>query len=177
MIEALQKSWWTVLVRGILLLLFGLFALFSPGAVLASIILYLGIVAAISGIFTIVGSIFSKSEGKIMGVLEGLIYLIIGIVFIMSPLFVLASLVYFIAIWALISGIMQIIYAIKLRKVIANEWLAILSGVISIIFALVLFSNVVASGNAVVMVIGIFAVISGIMYIMLSFKIKGLGKA
>lgn len=177
MIEALQKSWWTVLLRGILLLLFGLFALFSPGAVLASIILYLGIVAAISGIFTIIGSIFSKHEGKMMGVLEGLIYLIIGIVFIASPLFVLASLVYFIAIWALISGIMQIIYAIKLRKVIANEWLAIISGIISIIFALVLFSNVVASGNAVVMVIGIFAVISGIMYIMLSFKIKGLGKA
>ncbi len=177
MIEALQKSWWTVLVRGILILLFGLFALFSPGAVLASIIFYLGFVAAISGIFTIIGSIFSKDEGKMTGVLEGVIYLIIGILFIASPMFVLASLVYFVAIWALISGIMQIIYAIKLRKVISSEWIAILSGVISIIFAVVLFSNVVASGNAVVMVIGIFAIISGIMYIMLSFKIKGLGKS
>ena len=177
MIEALQKSWWTILLRGILILLFGLFALFSPGAVLASIILYLGIVAAISGIFTIIGSIFSKDEGKMMGVLEGVIYLIIGILFIASPMFVLASLIYFIAIWALISGIMQIIYAIKLRKVLANEWISIISGIISIIFALVLFSNVVESGNAVVMVIGVFAVLSGIMYIMLSFKIKGLGKA
>lgn len=177
MVEALQKSWWTFLVKGILILIFGLFALFSPGAVLATLIAYLGIVAVLSGIFTIIGSIFSKSEGKISSILEGVIYLLIGILFIASPAFILTSLVYFIAIWALISGIMQIVYAMKLRKVIENEWIAILSGIISIIFALVLFFNVAASANAVIMVIGIFAIVSGIMNMMLSFKIKGLKRA
>ena len=177
MIGALQKSWWVFLVRGILILIFGLFALFSPGAVLASLIMYLGIVAALSGLFTIIGSLFSKSEGKMSGILEGVIYLLIGILFIASPAFILTSLIYFIAIWALISGIMQIVYALKLRKVIENEWLAILSGVISIIFALVLFFNVAESANAVIMVIGVFSIISGIMNMILSFKIKGLKRA
>lgn len=139
--------------------------------------MYLGIVAALSGVFTIIGSLFSKSEGKMSGILEGVIYLLIGILFIASPAFILTSLIYFIAIWALISGIMQIVYALKLRKVIENEWLAILSGVISIIFALVLFFNVAESANAVIMVIGVFSIISGIMNMILSFKIKGLKRA
>lgn len=176
MIEALQKNWWTFLVRGILVLIFGLLALFSPGAVLASLLLYLGIVALLGGIFTIIGSIVSKGDGKMSGILEGIIYLIIGILFIASPVFVLASIVYFIGIWALISGVMQIIFALKLRKVIENEWIAVIGGIISIIFALVLFFNVAASANAVVMVIGVFAIISGIMQMILSFKIKGLKK-
>ncbi len=177
MIEAIQKSWWTFLVKGILILIFGLFALFSPGAVLASLITYLGIVAALSGIFTIFGSIFSKGEGNMSSLIEGVIYLLIGILFIVSPAFILTSLVYFVAIWALISGIMQIVYALKLRKVIENEWISILSGIVSVIFALILFFNVAASANAVVMVIGIFAVLIGIMNVMLSFKVKGLKRA
>jgi uncharacterized membrane protein HdeD (DUF308 family) len=176
MLEAIQKHWWYLLIRGILILLFGLFALFSPGAVLVSLLLYLGIVAFLGGIFTIVGSIFSKDEGKMSGILEGLLYLILGILFMWAPGFLLASIVYFIAIWALISGIMQIVYAIKLRKIIENEWIAIVGGVISIIFALILFFNVVASANALVMTLGVFAIISGILQIMLSFKIKGLKK-
>lgn len=174
MIEAIQKHWWYLLIRGILLIVLGLLALFSPGIVLVSLLLYLGIVAVLGGIFTIIGSIFSKDEGKFGGVLEGLIYLAIGLLFIFAPGFVLSSIVYFIAFWALISGILQIVYAIKLRKIIQNEWIAIVSGVLSVIFALVLFFNVVSSANAIIMVLGAFAIVSGILYMMLAFKLKGI---
>lgn len=74
----------------------------------------------------------------------------------------------------MISGILQIVYAIKLRKIIQNEWIAIVSGVLSVIFALVLFFNVVSSANAIIMVLGAFAIVSGILYMMLAFKLKGL---
>lgn len=176
MIEAIQKHWWHLLIRGILFLLFGLFALFSPGAVLASIILYLGIVGIVGGLFTIIGTLMSKDEGKMTGILEGLLYIVIGLLFLFAPGFVLTSLVYFIGIWALITGIMQIVYAIRLRKVIENEWIAIVGGIISVIFALVLFFNVLASASAIVMVLGIFAMLFGLLQIMLSFKLKGLKK-
>lgn len=176
MLEEIRKKWWLLLVKGLLVLVLGLFAIFSPGAVLATFLLYIGIVALLGGVFTIIATIFSKSD-KMSGMLEGLLYLAIGILFLWSPVFVVASLVYFIAIWAFISGVMQIVYAIKLRKTISNEWISIVSGIISIVFALILFFNVIESANAVVMTIGVFAVISGLLQTMLSFKLKGLKNA
>ncbi len=176
MLEEIRKKWWLLLVKGLLVLVLGLFAIFSPGAVLATFLLYIGIVALFGGVFTIIATIISKND-KMSGMLEGLLYLIIGILFLWSPVFVVASLVYFIAIWAFISGVMQIVYAIKLRKTISNEWISIVSGIISIVFALILFFNVIESSNAVVMTVGVFAVISGFLQIMLSFKLKGLKNA
>ena len=64
-----------------------------------------------------------------------------------------------------------------LRKEISNEWFAILNGVITLIFGLAVLTNIVAGASALVMVFGIFAIISGILMIVLSFKVKGLKKA
>ena len=177
MIEEIRKNWWLLLVRGLLVLVLGIFAIYSPGAVLATFLLYIGIVALLGGVFTIIATLFSKDSDKMTGILEGLLYLVIGVLFLWSPLFVVASIIYFIAIWALVSGIMQIVSAIRLRKIISNEWIGIVSGIISILFALILFFNVVESANAVIMTFGVFAIISGLLQIMLSFKLKGLRSA
>lgn len=176
MLEAISKNWWHLLIRGLLVLIFGLIALLNPGIVLASLLLYLGVIAIIGGIVAIIAS-FRMETDKMAGIIEGIIMIIIGLLFLFAPGFVLTSIVFFIGIWALISGIMQIVYAIKLRKIISGEWIAILGGIISIIFAFVLFFNVVGSAAALVMVIGAFALISGILQIILSFKIKGLKSA
>ena len=80
------------------------------------------------------------------------------------------------AFWALIAGIFMIVKAIKLRKVIQNEWLIIFNGIITVILGILIFANVFAGAEILVMVFGFYAILSGIMMMMISFKVKGLKK-
>ena len=177
MLERLQKKWWLVLLRGIFAIIFGLIALLSPGIVLVTLLLYFGIIAVFSGFFLIIEGIAVKSDDRGMRILEGILYLIFGLLFIFMPGFVFASAMYFIAFWAILAGIFQIITAIRLRKEIQNEWLAILYGVLTLIFGILVLFNILAGAQALVMVFGIYALIAGLLLIGLSFKIKGLNKA
>jgi uncharacterized membrane protein HdeD (DUF308 family) len=177
MLERIQKKWWLLLLRGILAIIFGLIALLSPGIVLVTLLFYFGFVALFSGLFLIIEGIAVKSDDRGMHILEGVISVLFGLLFIFMPGFVFSFIMYFIAFWAIIGGILQIIYAIKLRKEIPNEWLAILTGVITLIFGLLVLFNILAGAAALIMVFGIYALIAGILLIILSFKVKGLKKA
>ena len=177
MLERIQKKWWLLLLRGIFALIFGFIAIFSPGMVLVTLLFYFGFVALFSGLFLVIEGIAIKSDDRGMRILEGVLSILFGLLFIFMPGFVFSFVMYFIAFWAIIGGIMQIIYAIKLRKEISNEWLAILNGVITLIFGILVLTNILAGASALIMVFGFFAIISGILMIMLSFKVKGLKKA
>ncbi len=177
MLERIQKKWWLVLLRGIFAIIFGLIALLSPGIVLVTLLFYFGFVALFSGLFLIIEGIAVKSDDRGMRILEGILSLLFGLLFIFMPGFVFTFVMYFIAFWAISGGIFQIINAIRLRKEISNEWLAIFTGIITLIFGLLVLFNILAGAQALVMVFGIYALIAGILMIILSFKIKGLKKA
>ena len=177
MLDRIQKKWWLLLLRGILALIFGIIAIASPGIVLVTLLFYFGFIALFSGLFLIIEGIAVKDDDRGMHILEGILSILFGLLFIAMPGFVTASVMYFIAFWAIIGGIMQIVYAIKLRKEIENEWLGILNGVITLIFGLLVLFNVFAGASVLVMVFGIYAIIAGILLIVLSFKVKGLKKA
>lgn len=174
MLERIQSKWWLLLLRGLLAIIFGLIAIFSPGIVLVTLIYYFGFLALFSGLFLIIEGIVIKGDDRGMRILEGVLSLIFGLLFILQPAFVFSFIMYFIAFWAIIAGIMQIIYAVKLRKEISNEWLAILNGLITLIFGILVLTNILAGAQALVMVFGIYAIISGILLLGLSFKVKSI---
>lgn len=176
MLENIQKHWWVLALRGVFALIFGILAVLSPGIVLVTLLFYFGFVAVFSGIFIIIEGIASKEGDKGLKILEGLVSIIFGILFITHPGFVISFMLYFIAFWAIMAGVFQIYNAIKLRKVIENEWFMILNGVITLVFGLIILFNVVASAEAFIMVFGFFAIISGVLMIALSFKVKSLNK-
>ena len=177
MLEQVQKKWWLLLLRGILAVVFGLIALFSPGIVLITLLLYFGILAVFSGLFLIIEGIAIKGEDRGLRIIEGIVSLIFGLLFIFMPGFVLSFVMYFVAFWAIIGGLMQIIYAVKLRKVIPNEWLAILNGIITLVFGILVLLNILAGAQALVMVFGAYAILSGILMIGLSFRVKSMQPA
>ena len=172
MMDSLQKNWWLVTVRGVLALLFGLVALFSPYIVIFSLITFFAFFAILSGFFILTLAFLGETDNKGLRILEGLIFLGAGIVVLLNPVSALGGIMIFIAAWAILSGLIQIVGAIKLRKVISNEWFMILNGVISIIFGIVLAGNLVTGAGVMLMIFGAFAILSGIFTIILSFKIK-----
>lgn len=152
--------------------MFGLLALFSPYIVIFSLITFFAFFAILSGFFILTLAFLGETDNKGLRILEGLIFLGAGIVVLLNPVSALGGIMIFIAAWAILSGLIQIIGAIKLRKVISNEWFMILNGVISILFGIVLAGNLVTGAGVMLMIFGAFAILSGIFTIILSFKIK-----
>lgn len=175
MSSSVQKRWWLLTLRGILLILFGFIAFFTPGIVLVSLIIIFTVFLIAAGIFLISESISSIDKNhRILKIIEGIINIITAVIILALPAESIDAIMIIVSAWAFISGIFQIASAIKLRKVIENELLAITGGFISLIFGIVILFNLIAGAEALVMVFGIFAVITGVMVIVLSFKIKKL---
>ncbi|HRE10978.1 MAG: DUF308 domain-containing protein [Ignavibacteria bacterium] len=172
MLETLQKNWWLIAVRGVLAILFGVLALASPYIVIFSLITFFAFFAILSGFFILTLAFLGETDNRGLRIIEGLIFLGAGIVVLLNPVSALGGIMIFIAAWAILSGIIHIIGAVKMRKVITNEWLLILNGVVSIIFGILLAGNLIQGAGVMLMVFGAFAILSGIFSIMLAFRIK-----
>lgn len=172
MLETLQKNWWLIGVRGLLAVIFGILALASPYIVIFSLITFFAFFAVLSGFFILTLAFLGETDNKGLRIIEGLIFLGAGIVVLLNPVSALGGIMIFIAAWAILSGLIHIVGAIRMRKVITNEWLLILNGVISIIFGILLAGNLIQGAGVMLMVFGAFAILSGIFSIMLAFRIK-----
>jgi uncharacterized membrane protein HdeD (DUF308 family) len=170
--ESLQKNWWLIAVRGVLAVLFGVLALFSPYIVIFSLITFFAFFAILSGVFILTLAFLGETDNRGLRLLEGLIFLGAGIVVLLNPVSALGGIMIFIAAWAILSGLTQIFGAIRLRKVIPNEWFMILNGVISILFGIILAGNLIQGAGVMLMIFGVFAILSGIFTLIYSFKIK-----
>ena len=105
----------------------------------------------------------------------GLAGIAAGICTFLMPGITAIILLYFIGGWAIVHGVMEIVAAIQLRKVITGEWFLILAGVVSVLFGLMVFANPLVGALAVVWMIGGYALAFGILLVALSFRVKNLG--
>ena len=102
----------------------------------------------------------------------GLAGIAVGIGTIMMPGITATVLLYFIAAWAIIRGVAEIAMAIELRKVLTGEWLLALAGVVSVIFGGLLLMFPGAGALAVVLWIGVWAIILGVMILAFAFRMR-----
>lgn len=172
MIQLLAKKWWALELRGALTVIFGLFALFMPAITLGVLVLLFGVYALAEGIVLLAMSFNRpRTQHWWITLLQGLVGIGAGIVTFVWPGITAVALLAIIAVWALITGILEIVGAVRLRKEIRGEWLLILSGILSLVFALILFSNPAAGALALVWVIGLYAVVFGILLMVLGFRV------
>jgi len=175
LIDQLSRSWWLFLLRGIVALLFGLLALFMPGVTMEALLLYIGAWFFIDGIFRVVAG-FSSSTPKddkwLLGI-GGVLGILLGILTFTSPLATGLAILMFIAAWAIVTGGFEIYTAFKLRKEIEGEWVMILLGLVSIAFGIYCVYAPLVSGIGITMALGVFAILIGIVNLILAFKAKG----
>ena len=173
-VAAMGPAWWLVLLRGIAAIVFGVLAWAWPGATLITLTLFWGAYALVDGIAALWSWWHARGSGKAMWqvVLIGLAGIAAGIFTFISPGITAIALLLLIAIWAVANGIFQIAAAIRLRKEIANEWLLILSGALSVVFGVLMIASPGAGAMAVLWVIGAFAVAYGVLLVLFAFKLK-----
>jgi uncharacterized membrane protein HdeD (DUF308 family) len=172
------NKWWALVLEGIAAVAFGLLALSRPGITLGALIVLFAAYAFADGIFAIAAAINRTDLSGHWGakLLRGILSIIAGIVAMTYPGMTALALLFLIAGWAVVTGIVEISAAIRLRKVISGEWLLITGGVLSILFGLALAGYPGAGILTVVWLIGAYAIIFGALQIGLGFQLRARGK-
>jgi uncharacterized membrane protein HdeD (DUF308 family) len=172
--KLLARNWWAVGLRGLLAIIFGILALVVPNITLIVLIAFFGAYVLIDGIIAIYLAIRGREYNRNWGWLlaEGIAGVLIGIITFRWPGVTTYGLLAFIAAWAIITGVLEIFQAIELRRIINNEWLLILSGVASVVFGVLLILFPSSGVLALVWLIGIFALIFGIMLLVLAWRLR-----
>jgi uncharacterized membrane protein HdeD (DUF308 family) len=176
--ETLSRNWGWVVLRGVAAILFGAFALFQPGITLAALVLVFGAYAFADGVSMLVWSIAGRSgDSRWVALLVGGLFGIgIGLVTFFRPGVTAVALLVTIAVWAIAIGVATIAAAIQLRKQITGEWKLILSGLLSVALGLVLLGAPKAGALAMVLWIGAYAVVGGVLLIALGFQLRSWGR-
>ncbi len=176
MLNNLTKYWWLMLLRGLAAILFGFLAWTWPGLTVLALLMFFAAYALVEGVTAIAMGVSGREEGRTWWqmILVGLLGIAAAIVTIFWPQLTAVVLVTAIGIWAILRGVFEVGAAIRLRRVIEGEWMLILSGVLSVLFGILLLSRPGAGILAIVWLIGIFAVAWGLVESALAFRLRHL---
>src|SRR5512133_4293496 len=172
----MQTHWWAVVLRGVAAVLFGVAAFVWPQISLAVLIALFGAYALVDGVLSLVASVRAGEHRETWWLLalEGVVGIVIGLLTFFYPGVTALVLVYYIGFWAIFTGVLEAVQAIRLRREIDNEWMLALAGVASLIFGVLVVAMPSAGALAIVWIIGIYALIFGILLIVLGVRLRGL---
>lgn len=178
LVDVLFRSWWVILLRGIIAIAFGVLSWVWPQISLATLILLFGIYAFADGVLGIwtAAATYKKNESWWVVLLWGLVGIGVGIITLLEPGITALALLFYIAIWAIATGILEIVAAIRLRVEVEGEWLLILSGIASAIFGIMLIAWPGAGALALIWLIGTYAILFGVLISVLAFRIRSIGR-
>jgi uncharacterized membrane protein HdeD (DUF308 family) len=175
LLRAMADNWWLLLLRGIAAITFGILAFLWPVLTLLTLTLLWGAYAVADGVFALWGAISGQggtTGSRVWLAIVGIAGVLAGLLAFAWPGVTALVLLLFIAIWAIVIGVMQIWGAIQLRKEIEGEWLLILSGLLSVAFGVLLLVQPGTGALAVVWLIGWYAILAGCLYIALALRLK-----
>ena len=174
MLRMLAVNWWIVGLRGVAAILFGLAAILWPILTLGILITMFGVYTLLDGIFTIVMGVWGRKDrsNSWLMLLDGVIRIGAGLIAIIWPGLTSLTLMFVIAIWAITTGITEIVMAIRLRKEIQGEWMMGLSGFLSILLGIILFTRPQVGALAGVSLIGFYAILFGVVLIIFAVQMQ-----
>jgi uncharacterized membrane protein HdeD (DUF308 family) len=172
-------NWWVLALRGVLSILFGIIAVMLPGPTLAAMIMLFGAFALVDGVLAIVLAVRGMRSHERWGgmLVTGLISIAAGLVTFLWPAIGALTLIYIIAAWALVTGVFEIVAAVKLRKLITGEWMLLTAGILSVLLGALTMIFPGIGLLAFVWYLAAYAIVYGIVVVMLAFQVRKLASA
>jgi uncharacterized membrane protein HdeD (DUF308 family) len=170
----LARNWGAIAVRGIAAILFGLLTFAVPALTLAALVLLFGAYALVDGIFNVVAAVRRRAGDPPWWALlvEGIVGIAAGLVTLLLPGLTALTLLYVIAAWAVLTGVLEIIAAVRLRRQLTGEWRLLLSGVLSVVFGGLVIAAPAAGALAITLWIGAYAIVFGALLLALAFRLR-----
>lgn len=175
MIQAISSKWWIFLLRGLAGIAVGAIAFVQPGAELVALVLVLGFYSFLAGALALAVSATGVAGDRWWALLlEGIIGIIVAILVWSWPVASALAFVYFVAAWLIMTGIVQVAAGIRFRDVIDNEWLYIVTGVVSVVFGVFVFRMPSQGAVATAFLFGWYFLLFGLIQLVFAFRLKSL---
>ncbi|HWZ59856.1 MAG TPA: DUF308 domain-containing protein [Gemmatimonadaceae bacterium] len=173
----LSRFGWFLILRGVIGALFGLLALSRPTVTLGVVIAFFGAFVLADGIAGIVFALLAPRERMQIWpfLLNGIVGILVGIAALVAPLATTKPLQTLFAVWAFVTGVFEMVQAIRLRRVISGEWMLYLTGLMSILAGVVLLVWPRAGVGAIITFFGYFALLFGLLQIALGIRVRAWG--
>jgi len=172
MSAVLARHWWAITIRGVLAIVFGLIALFSPGVTMLSLVLVFAAYIFLDGVFAIVAAFRSREHGVLM-VLEGVVDIIAAAVAVFWPAITVLAFVLLVAAWAIVTGALMLAAAFRLEPDQGRWWL-VLGGAVSVIYGGLLALSPIIGALVLTWWIGAYAIVFGVAMLVLSLRLRKL---
>jgi uncharacterized membrane protein HdeD (DUF308 family) len=177
MLETLGRRWWAVALRGVAAILFGVLALVWPGITVFALVIVFGAYALVDGAFTLVAAFGQRDGGRRPGshawlFARGTAGILTGVIAAVWPGITALALLWVVALWAMVTGVFDIVAAVQLRKEMRREWLLALTGALSVLFGVLLVVWPADGILALVVLIGIAAIAFGITLLMFGLRLR-----
>ena len=174
----IARNWWSLVIRGLVGILFGIITFAWPGITFAALVIVFGAYALLDGVFSLVGAVKAAQAHERWGVLVflGVTGIGAGVVTVLWPAITAFVLVCLIAAWAIVTGIFEITAAVRLRRYIEGEWLLALAGIASLVFGILIMIAPLAGALVIAFWVGAYALVSGVMLVTLGIKLRSWGR-
>ena len=167
-------NWWALALRAAAAILLGIVAFALPGATLAALVLLFAAYAMLDGILALIVALRGLRRHERWGAMlaQGIVGIAASLIALIWPSIGALSLVYLVALWALLTGVLEIVMAVKLRRMITGEWLMIVSGALSIVLGFMFVAFPAVGATVFVWWLGAYAIVYGIVMLALAFRVR-----
>ena len=172
MLGDLARHWGALLARGLLAVVLGLAAFVWPGVTLFVLAFVFGAYMFVDGIFAGIAAVHARGGRRIPLILGAVAGLVVGVVTFLWPAATLFALTIVIGAWALLTGLMQIVMAVWMRRELQGEWTHLLTGLVSVLLGLMILLWPVWGAVLVAWLIGLYVVIFGVLTIYTALRIR-----
>ena len=172
----LPRHWWVLALRGAAALIFGILVLLLPGAALLILVYLFAAYALVDGIFALVGALRfagGNLRGELALILEGIVGIIIAGITYLAPAITAIAFAYIVSAWAIVTGVLAVVSALRARVHVPGDWLWLLSGIVSIVLGVAIAVFPLAGVLAYTYMIGFYAIIAGIALLGVAFRLRG----
>jgi len=173
LVALLARNWWAIGLRGVLAIVFGLIALFLPGATMLSLVIVFAIYAFVDGVFGIVSAVWAAQAGERWGLLatEGLVDIAVAVIAVLWPGITVIAFVLLVAVWAILTGALALAAAFRLQ-IEDGRWWLVVGGLVSLLYGALLIIAPMTGAVVLTWWLGAYALIFGVSLIVLAFKLK-----
>jgi uncharacterized membrane protein HdeD (DUF308 family) len=163
-----------LLIRGIVGLVIGVLAFAWPGVTIAVLVGIFGVFAIVDGITNLMVGVSRRRpiSHPWAHILQGIVGICAGVLTFLWPGLTALVLITLIGAWAIVTGVLEIVAAIRLRREITGEWLLALSGILSILFGLIVFAFPGLGAIGIAWTLAAYAVAAGITLIALGIRLR-----
>jgi uncharacterized membrane protein HdeD (DUF308 family) len=176
-VATLARNWWAIALRGVAAILFGVLTVIWPGLSLAVLVILFGIYTLLEGIFNVIAAVrLRQGERRWLALLlEGLVSVAVGAVTLVLPGLTALALIFLIAAWAILTGVLEIVAAVRLHRLVRGG--GALSGVLSLVFGVLVACFPGAGALSLLLWVAAYSIVFGAVLLLLAFRLRSLRAA